>query len=902
MDRLTSYFNGDSMAIDTWKSKYQMKDYQSNPVEETPSDMHLRMAKEFARIEFSYIEREGLNSNIINLSSFGQKLKQKRVHQSEKDITDELFSYFNNFSSIVPQGSIMSNLGNKYVFGSLSNCFGIAPPEDSYGGIMRADQELVQLMKRRGGVGTHLSNLRPAKAAVSNAAKTSSGTCSFAERYSNSTREVAQEGRRGALMLLLSVKHPEIFNWVKMKADRTKITGANISVMFTDQFMKAVEEDQDFICRFPIDSDINFQADYSRYEYNKMYHEYNSVMDLYFMKIKAREVFTEFINQAWDNAEPGAAYIDTVVNYSPDGVYEAYCPEVCNPCGEQWFHRDETCRLIALNFWNIVINHFNNDASIDYDKLYEIAYMQQRLGDDLVDLEIEYIDRIINKIIDDSQDIETKSVELNVWKKIRTIAKNGRRTGGGLTGLGDMVAALGLKYGSTAANIVVKSVMKTKMRAELDATIDMAITRGAFFGWDRDKEFSEMATFHGPYEYLGYNDFYKMLADEFPEQTERMYRHGRRNVNWSTVAPTGTVSLMTQTTSGIEPLFKAYYIRRKKINPNDKGTRIDFTDQSGDKWQEYAILHPKFKVWIEQTSLFNAMKQDALGVEIHGNTPDGFLTLNQRKIRPQIAEDLPKEMIEEFFKNSPWFGSEADNIHYIERIELQSIVQRYTSNAISSTINLPSNVSKEVVSEIYMRAWEKGLKGVTVYRDGSRTGVLVDQKKLTTMNKFGYTDAVKRPIEIPADYHFVMSNGRNYAVIVGMMDGNPYELFAFENPLVTKPLKGTITKVDKGQYKFSSYHYDIDNIQLSGDHTDIKLLTRMVSMLLRHGAEPKFVVDQVEKSEVHVVSFGKAISRVLKTYIIDEVANNETCSNCGNETIVYQEGCKRCVSCGHSVC
>lgn len=914
--KVLDYFNGDTMSCDTWTSKYQLKDREGNPQEEIPTDMHKRLATEFGRIEWEYREKEvkAVVTDIHlgqNLSDFGAKLVDKRLHQTKEEIVDEVFSYFDKFKWIVPQGSIMANLGNKYVIGSLSNCFGISSPYDSYGGIHKTDEELTQLEKRRGGVGIPLDTLRPAGSAVSNPAKTSTGVVSFAQRYSNTSREVAQGGRRGALMLLLSCQHPEIFKFVTMKDDRTKVTGANVSVTFTDKFMKAVENDADFYCTFPTNLDNGWD-----YDFNKMSLQYNVLREVHVhglharaagtdeiqvMRIHARELFDLVAEMAWKNGEPGVAFIDRIQDYSPDGVYEQYKPTVCNPCSEQWFAPYETCRLIAMNLFSVVDKPFTDEARIDWKKLYEVAYYQQRLGDDLVDLEIEHINTILAKIEEDirkeilrkkltEQEIrDLYRVEINLWTKIRKLALEGRRTGGGFTGLGDMFAGLGFKYGSKESIDIARAVAKIKMAAELDATIDMAILRGSFTGWNKDEEYPINGNRFG-------NSFYQMIRLEFPKQAKRMYQYGRRNVNFSTVSPTGTVSLMTQTTSGLEPLFKGYHIRRKKINHNDKDSRVDFIDQSGDEWQEYIVLHPKFKEWAK--------------IYLTGNSNPAKEGLHINEIN---WSSFTKDQIEKLFRQSPWFGSEANDIDYKTRIEIQAAIQQYTSNAISATVNLPENVDKQVVRDIYMMAWKSGLKGVTVYRDGSRSGVLVSaEKKMSTIKVGGenghvdtteYTDGPKRPKELEADYYYAMSKGRKYAVIVGKLDDHPYEVFAFENPLKEEDIHGKIIKVKKGTYSFRSLHYDIDNLQLSSDHTDEKVLTRWTSQMLRHGVDPKYIAQQVEKSDVKITSFSKVITRILKKYISEEAAcTGERCPECNESTMVYSEGCRHCSSCGYSKC
>lgn len=899
--KVIDYFGGDTMAADVWQDKYQLKDNQGNPTEETPADMHKRLATEFARVEHKYyeeFERLLTTEQFNNLSDFGQRLMAKRSVQTEEGIANEFFDYFDKFSQIVPQGSIMSNLGNYYKYGSLSNCFGITPPVDSYGGIHKTDEELTQLMKRRGGVGTHLNNLRFSDAPVTNAAKTSSGVPSFAERFSNTTREVAQEGRRGALMLLLSCKHPDIFKFVKMKDDKTKVTGANVSVMFTDDFMYAVEYDQDFLCTFPVNLPFKLNpSDFYNFDYNQIY-EMKSYQDKKFwiMRIRAKELFDLVAEMAHKNAEPGVAYENTIIDYCPDGVYEMYIPQLCNPCGEQWFHANETCRLIAANLWAIVVNHFRENAFIDYNLAYEIFYMQQRLGDNLVELEVQYIDRILSKLEKDPEPEEIKATEINLWKKIRKIADEGRRTGNGFTALGDMIAALNLSYASEESMEVIAKVMQTKMKAELDATIDMAISRGTFTGWNKWKEF-DMKDIKddrtGYYQLKGKNSFYNMLFQEFPEQATRMWQHGRRNVSWSTVAPTGTVSIMTQTTGGIEPLFKAYYIRRRKINPSEPDARVDFTDQNGDKWTEYAVLHPKFREWIK--------KQFSIGsLEFSGFAIMDFSTDEPAKIIPFNPEDLPKEKIQELFEKSPWYKSEADDVDHHKRIIINSIVQRYTSNAISCTINLPKDVDVSVIKEIYFEAWKKNLKGVTVYREGSRSGVLVNETAPLKTNEFGYVDAVPRPEVLEADYYYVKPNGHDFAVIVGKLNGLPYELFAYANPGRTDNVKGQLIKVESGHYKFVSSHFEIDNVQVT-EHPDEALLCRFVSGMLRHRMNPKYIADQVDKVPLLIVSFGKAVQRVLKQYIPDE-ATGEMCDKCNQATIVRQEGCKKCSNCGESKC
>lgn len=885
MSRLIEYFNGDELAADVWGDKYQEKDFNNVPTEELPSDMHRRLAKPFAEREKFYQEQENI-AQYEKLSGFGKTLIDRRAIQTIDEIEEEIFNYLDRFNWIVPQGSIMSILGNRFKVGSLSNCFVIPPPQDSYGGILKTDEHLVQLMKRRGGVGSHLNKLRPTKARVTNSAGTSTGVPSFAERYSNSTREVAQDGRRGALMLLLLCLHPDIFNFVKMKDDRTKVTGANVSTMLTNKFMRAVDEDDLFLCRFPVDipdgeaQEILMGLGYdwrSDFEVNEM-HSFNVATveggKFYVMVINARELFDLIIEMAWKNAEPGIAFIDRVIDYSPEGVYELYRAIACNPCGEQWLQAFDSCRLFAMNFFSIVSNPFTTDARVNFEKLYEVAYMQQRLADDLVDLELEYITNIINKIKSDPESDDTKRVELELWQNVYDATSKGRRTGCGFTGLGDMLAALGLKYDSPEGMMMIDKVMYMKMAAELDCTIDMGILRGTFYGWNPEAEFlSDTATKVLGLANRGANSFYEMLLENFTEQALRMLKYGRRNVSWSTVAPTGTVSLMTQTTSGLEPLFEPFYFRNKKVNPNDTNVRVDYTDQNGDAWQEYPVLHPKFKEWLE--------------VYFKENDMDGVYA---------------KEDLQGYFEISPWYGSTANDINWVKRVEIQSIIQKYTTNAVSSTINLPKDVSKEEVAKIYHAAYHAGLKGITVYRDGSRSGVLVTESNKITTDEFGYHQAPKRPKELDADYYYATSKGVKYAVIVGLLNGKPYEIFAFENPTLQEHAHGKIIKIKKGVYSFISPDYTIENLQLSSEQNDERLLTRWVSTLLRHGANPKFVIEQTEKSEVQITSFAKVIARVLKKYIPDGETSTVSCEECGSTEVIFQEGCRSCKSCGHSKC
>ncbi len=584
-EKLIEYFNNDELATNVWLSKYAKEG------EETPDDMHKRLAKEFARIEEKYNKKID-KKELDKLSEYGKKMLFLSFNK--------IYNLFKNFEYIVPQGSIMANLGAKEIT-SLSNCFVIGQPEDSYGGIFEKDEQLAQLMKRRGGVGIDISTLRPQGTQVSNAAKSSTGAISFMHRFSNTTREVAQGGRRGALMISIDINHPDVMEFIKIKRDLTQVTGANISIKLNNEFMKAVENDEDYILRFPCNQDISyFSKDYIKANYGELHyiedHKNNNAI-IYTRTIKAKEYWNEIIKSAHQSAEPGLMFWDNMLE-GPDGVYPQYAPITTNPCSEIGMQEYDACRLIAVNLYSFVDKPFTEEAKFNFEKFYKINYEAMRLSDDLIDLELEHIERIIDKIDTDPESTEIKLREKELWKKIYSTAKNSRRTGLGFTALGDTLAALNLKYDSEDTLKIIEQIMRTKMESELDCTIDLAILRGTFEGWDTEKEYPTEQDinheYHGEFTWRT-NNFYMFIADNFDEQFKRLVKYGRRNVSFSTVAPTGSVSILTQTTSGIEPLFQPYYMRRKKINPNDKDVRVDFVDDNGDSWQEFPVLHPKFK-------------------------------------------------------------------------------------------------------------------------------------------------------------------------------------------------------------------------------------------------------------------------------------------------------------------
>tara|TARA_R110001606_G_scaffold8292_4_gene36338 strand:+ start:7481 stop:10075 length:2595 start_codon:yes stop_codon:yes gene_type:complete len=858
------YFKGDELAASVWAGKYQVDG------EETPDDMHKRMAAEFARVEQNYIHKEktdlvtvfktgGADSPLSNYGKNREKLTEGRIYQLFKD-----------FKYIVPQGSIMSMLGHPTKIGSLSNCFVVGQPHDSYGGIMQKDQQLTQLMKRRGGVGIDISTLRPDSVNVSNAAGSSTGAVSFMERFSNTTREVAQKGRRGALMITIDCRHPDVFDFVNIKKDKTKVTGANISVNLRDDFMLAVKNDEDYILRFPCDAEVRHTEEYCDEDYNILIDKGDGN---YIKKIKAKELYDSIVENAWDNAEPGQMFIDRQWSYSPDGVYPQYRGVTTNPCGEIFMQMYDACRLMALNLFGFVKDPFTDKAQIDYDLLYKMSYEQQRLADDLVDLELEHIDRILLKIEDDPEPLEIKRSELELWLNIRKVAASGRRTGCGFTALGDMLAAIGVKYDSRQGKATIDKVMETKMKGELDCTIDLAITRGTFDGWDSTLELEE--GIEDP-ETMNYgNDFYMMLWEKFEYQANRMKQHGRRNVSWSTVAPTGSVSILTQTTSGLEPLFMPYYMRRKKVNPGEQGVRVDFTDQNGDNWMEYPILHTKFRDWLVT-----------------------YLSKVEQEHKPNDVNTMTNEELEVYFQISPWYGSTANDINWIERVNIQAIIQKYTTHSISSTINLPNDVTKEEVSKIYLASHEAKLKGVTIYRDGCRTGVLVSEN---TKNKssFEYKDAIKRPRELEGEVHLSRTKDVNYKVIIGLLNNKPYEVFIDESENEFSGL-GMIYKKSKSQYFFKKNDVTID---ISSNMTDEQAaITRLVSTSLRHGTDIKYIVEQLKKSDGDMFSFTKSLARVLKKYIPDGEKSTVSCEECGSENVIFEEGCSKCLDCGSSKC
>lgn len=890
MDKVLEYFNGDELAASVWPNKYRLTSPDGSFGEATPDDMHRRMASLFAQMDRSYIDLRGF-SRINNAKNVLSEYGKTRPQFTE----DIIYKLFSRFSYIVPQGSIMSQLGNPYSIGSLSNCFVLGQPKDSYGGICKKDEEMVHLMKRRGGVGIDLSTLRPSSTLVSNAAKTSTGAASFMHRYSNSTREVAQAGRRGALMLSMDIRHPDVLEFITAKQDLSQVTGANISVMIRDEFMGAVKRDEDYLLRFPCTIDFIGNADKSmmeKLEYGKLYTESNAHGPIaYYKKVKAKEYWDKIIECAWSSAEPGIMFIDRHWNYSPDGVYPQYRGVTTNPCSEIFMQMYDACRLIAKNLYSFVIDQFRSGAKIDYELLYQLSYEQQWLGDLLVDLEIQHIDRILDKIASDPEPMEDKATEYNLWLKIKDVAASGRRTGNGFTALGDMLAALGIKYDSDQALFTIEKVCKTMMRGELDATIDLAILRGPFSGCDPEMEFANG----------GANDFYRMLSEEFPEQVERMKRFGRRNVSWSTVAPTGSVSILTQTTSGMEPLFSPYYMRRKKINPSEAGARVDFVDQNGDTWQEFPVVHPKLKTWWE---IYSMEKLNEYYIkEIVPPSNILFKTIDEMK----------ESELKEIFERSPWYGSTANDIDWKRRVQIQGFIQKYTTHSISSTINLPSTATKEEISTIYQEAYSHGLKGVTVYRDGCRSGVLVSTPTEKEV-KFTENDAPKRPDSLPCKLVRFQNNYEKWVAFIGLYDNRPYEIFtgALESfPVPNNVEEGFIVKNNTKVGKSYDFHYICDEGECvikglsKAFHKEYWNYAKLISSMLRHGMPIFYVAQTIEdmsfdKDHINVWKYG--VVRALKKFIANGTSYKSKCLECNSDNVIFEEGCSRCLDCGSSKC
>jgi len=826
------YFEGDELAARVWVNKYALKDSFGNIYEQTPDDMHRRIAKEIVKIENKYLN----------------PLTENEVYEVLKD-----------FKYIVPQGSPMAGIGNVYQVASLSNCFviGNARPADSYGGIMKVDQEQVQLMKRRGGVGHDLSHLRPAGSPVLNSALTSTGIVPFMERYSNSTREVAQDGRRGALMLSLSVKHPDAEGFIDAKLQQGKVTGANISIKLDDEFMKAVERDTSYRQQFPIDS--------SNPEKTK--------------EIQARDLWNKIIHNAWKSAEPGILFWDTLIKESIPDCYAdlGYKTVSTNPCGEIPLCPYDSCRLLAINLYSYVDKPFTKEAHFNFDKFKTHVGIAQRIMDDIIDLEIEKIDAILEKIENDPEDEEVKRVERRMWENIRTKATEGRRTGVGITAEGDMLAALGLRYGSENAIDFSVEVHKTLAIEAYRSSVNMAKERGAFAIYSTKREKN--------------NPFINRLKDADPQLYAEMAQHGRRNIALLTIAPTGTTSLMTQTTSGIEPVFRPVYKRRRKVNPNDSDVNVTFVDESGDSWEEYNVFHQRFVTWLQS---------------------DGYDV--------DAVKKMDDETMEEVIMKSPYFKATANDVDWVSKVKMQGAIQKWVDHSISVTVNLPEETTEQKVSEIYLAAWKSGCKGCTIYRENSRSGVLISNSKKPEQPTTYINHAVKRPKELDTDVIRFQNNNEKWIAFIGLLDGRPYEIFTGIDEAEYFPIPKKVTKgrIIKNVTAEGVKRYDFQYTNLLGNNVTIEGLShqfneefwnyaKLISGVLRHGMPIYNAVNLV--SSLHLDSesintWKKGVERALKRYIPDgtKAKNGEKCDNCGSDTLTFQEGCLICKSCGSSKC
>ena len=818
-EKSLEYFKGDELAANVFITKYALTDKTGEIHEASPDLMHKRMSKEFARIESKY-------SNPMS--------------------EEEIFDLLDSFHYVVPQGSPMSGIGNPHQIQSLSNCFVIESPHDSYGGILKTDQELVQIAKRRGGVGLDLSTIRPKGLSTGNCARTTDGIEVFMDRFSNSCREVAQGGRRGALMLTISVHHPQIRDFIKIKRDLSRVTGANISVRLTDEFLNAVESGSSFQLRFPVDKDAE--------------HKVTSEID-------ANELWDEIIESAHSAAEPGLLFWDTAKKMTPSDIYsdEGFGSSSTNPCGEIILSPYDSCRLILINLLSFVDNAFTTEASFNYDLLSNVTQKAQRLMDDMIDLEIEQVDKILEKIESDPEPDCVKQIEKDLWQNIATQAHLGRRTGLGVTAVGDTLAALGVRYGSDESIDLVENFYKTLAVNAYRSSCVLAKERGSFEVHNHNKERN--------------HPFLERIWEAAPDVREMNKKYGRRNIALTTTAPAGSVSVLTQTTSGIEPAFMLHYTRRKKLTENDIDGRVDFVDDSGDRWQEYSVYHHGFKQWM-----------DSLGTSVTDSMSD-----------------------EKLVEMSPYNGATANEIDWVQKVKMQAAAQKWVCHAISNTTNLPSDIDVETVKDVYMTGWKLGCKGVTVYRDGCRTGVLVTKDKSLL---FKSHEAPERPQELKCHIHHASIKGEEWTILVGDMDGRPYEVMGGLQKYIEIPKKYKKGVIIKHHYKTRNSRYDL-RIGKNGDEILIKDIvdvfdnpnhagfTRTISLALRHGAQIHYVVEQLQKDrEMDMFSFSKVIARVLKSYIKDGTVPGKTvCANCSAEdTLRYQEGCVTCTSCGNSKC
>ncbi|WP_036889205.1 adenosylcobalamin-dependent ribonucleoside-diphosphate reductase [Segatella albensis] len=841
------YFGGDELAARVWVNKYAMKDSLGNIYEQSPLEMHWRIANEIARIEKKY-------PNPLS--------------------AQEVFDLLDHFKYIIPAGSPMTGIGNLHQVASLSNCFviGLDGDADSYGAIMRVDEEQVQLMKRRGGVGHDLSHIRPAGSPVNNSALTSTGLVPFMERYSNSTREVAQDGRRGALMLSVSIKHPDSEAFIDAKMTEGKVTGANVSVKLTDEFMQAAVEDKTYVQQWPIDS--------TNPKVRK--------------EISARKLWEKIVHNAWKSAEPGVLFWDTIIRESIPDCYAdlGFKTVSTNPCGEIPLCPYDSCRLLSINLYSYVDQPFTENARFDFDKFKKHVQIAQRIMDDIVDLEMEKIDLIIEKINKDPQNMEVKAAELHLWEKIKRKSGMGRRTGVGITAEGDMLAALGLRYGTQEATDFSVQVHKTLALNAYRSTVTMAQERSAFEIYDAKREEK--------------NPFVQRIKDADPELYRDMVKYGRRNIACLTIAPTGTTSLMTQTTSGIEPVFMPVYKRRRKVNPNDTDVHVDFVDEVGDSFEEYIVYHRKFLTWMQI---------------------NGYDT----------KKKYSQEEIDELVAKSPYYKATANDVDWLMKVKMQGAIQKWVDHSISVTVNLPNDVDEALVNKLYVEAWKSGCKGCTIYRDGSRSGVMISASKkekkvaqeqgtATNENKTETTPCVHpqvtevRPVELLCDVVRFQNNKEKWVAFVGLLDGYPYEIFTGlqdDDEGIMLPKSVTHGKIIKQTNPDGTHRYDFQFENKRGYKTTVEGLSekfnpeywnyaKLISGVLRYRMPIDHVIKLVgslQLKDESINTWKNGVERALKKYIVDGTkAKGQKCPVCGHETLVYQEGCLICTNCGASRC
>lgn len=825
------YFRGDDLAARVWVNKYALKDSFGAIYEATPNDMHRRIASEIARIEQRY-------PNPLSEA--------------------EIFDLIKDFKYIIPQGSPMTGIGNPYQIASLSNCFVIGNNgvSDSYGGIMKTDQEQVQLMKRRGGVGHDLSHIRPKGSPVKNSALTSTGIVPFMERFSNSTREVAQDGRRGALMLSVSIKHPDSESFIDAKMEQGKVTGANVSVRIDDEFMKAVDAGTAYHQQYPVKSDSP-----------------SHIKD-----IDATALWKKIVHNAWQSAEPGILFWDTIIRESVPDCYAdlGYQTISTNPCGEIPLCAYDSCRLLAINLFSYVEDAFTPKAKFNWELFKKHIAAAQRMMDDIIDLELEKIDAILQKIDEDPEDAEVKRVERNLWLNIQTKAKEGRRTGIGITAEGDMLAALGLRYGSDEGNAFAVEIHKTVALEAYRGSVHTAKERGPFTIFDSEREKN--------------NPFINRLKEADAQLYYEMLEYGRRNIALLTIAPTGTTSLMSQTTSGIEPVFLPVYKRRRKVNPNDKDVRVDFVDEVGDSWEEYVVFHHRFKEWMEVNGL-------------------------------DTTKNYAQKDLDELVKKSPYYKATSNDVDYLKKVKMQGAIQQWVDHSISVTINMPNDVTEELVGECYMEAWKAGCKGVTVYRDGSRSGVLIanTEKKEEPKDGSPMPFPTERPQTLEADVVRFQNKKDKWIAFIGLIDGRPYEIFtgfADDEDGILIPRWVNEGLIIKNREADGSSRYDFQYKNTRGYKTTIEGLSykfnpeywnyaKLISSTLRHGMPIEKVVDLISSLQLdEAINTWKAgVARALKRYIPDGTeAAKQKCQNCGSTNLLYQEGCLTCKDCGSSKC